>query len=271
MAFLIFSLTGCHVKSDEEHDELTIIVTIKPYKGFVEEIAGENVNIEVMVPPGVSPHTYEPSPQLLASVSRADMYVLVGSGIEFEQEWFPKINEINKDMHVINSSEGIPLSKDIDPHVWTSPENVILIAENIFKGLVKIDNENKAFYEKNKENFTKRLEELDNFIRENTKENQMFLVKHPAWGHFAKSYNLKQLSIEHEGKEPTAKNIEHIVETAKKHNISIVFASPQFSTKSAETISKEIDGKVALVDPLAIDYINNMKNVTLAFSGYKEP
>ena len=88
------------------------------------------------------------------------------------------------------------------------------------------------------------------------------MVFHPSWGYFAKRYDIEQISIEIEGKEPKPNELLQLVEEAKKHNIKIVFVAPQFSQKSAKTISQNIGANVVSIDPLSDDWKNNLIFVT---------
>ena len=257
-------------------EKVGVVVTILPQADFVDNIGGEKVNITVMVPPGADPHSYEPTPSQMVEVSKAKMYAKVGSGIEFELAWIDKIIAQNKDMLVVDCSKGVELIEMVahhhegehegehhggmDPHIWTSPLNAKIMVTNICDGLVDVDPENKDYYTQNSNEYLTKLDKLDADIRDGLSrvENRHFIVFHPAWGYFARDYNLEQIPIEIGGKEPSAKDIVHLIDEAKEHDIKIVFASPEFSVKSAETIAKEIGGRVAFIDPLARDYLNNM-------------
>ena len=243
-------------------EKIGIVVTILPLADFVENVGGEEVDITVMVPPGASPHTYELTPSQMVAVSKAKIYAKVGSGVEFELAWMDKIIEQNRNMLVVDCSRGIELI-EMDPHIWLSPLNAKIMVENICAGLTKVDPDNQSYYTQNKNRYLAKLDALDKAIRESLSEakNRRFIVFHPSWGYFARDYNLEQVPIEVGGKEPSAEDIAHLIEEALEHDIKIVFASPQFSVKSAEVIAKEIGGKVAFINPLARDYINNLSMV----------
>jgi zinc transport system substrate-binding protein len=259
-----FMLTfSCERKSEVDQEEkIRVVVTIPPLADFVKSVGKEKVEVTVMVPPGASPHTYEPTPSQLKKVSQAKMYVKVGSGVEFELVWMDKIMEVNKDMLMVNSSDGIEIAGK-DPHVWLSPANARIMVENICKGLIKVDPENEEYYVKNKNEYLQELTELDEYIKERLEgiENKKFIVYHPSWSYFAKEYGLEQIPVEHAGKEPTAKEIQNVVEKAKRYNIKVIFVSPQFTTRSAEVIAQEIGGQIMSIDPLAQSYIPNMRIV----------
>ncbi|MFH1328753.1 MAG: zinc ABC transporter substrate-binding protein [Candidatus Bathyarchaeota archaeon] len=262
-------------------EKIGVIVTIPPQAEFVEEVGGEKVQITVMVPQGANPHTYEPSYSKMEALSKAEIYAAVGSGIEFELAWMDKLTAINDNMLLVDCSkeiELIPITQDnentfevngeqgqgaMDPHIWLSPRNAKIMVENIYNGLVQIDPVNREYYAQNKDNYLKSLDALDAEIGNSLAEieNKKLMFYHPAWGYFANDYNLKSIAVEEEGKEPTAKGIISLIDEAEKYNIKVIFASPQFNVKSAEVISNEIDGRIVFVDPLAKDYVSNLRVV----------
>ena len=269
---IIFALAASALSCGQEEasDKIGVVVTLQPQAEFVESIGGEMVKITVMVPPGASPHTYEPTPGQMTEAAKAKMYAKVGSGVEFELAYMDKIAAVNKNMLVIDCSEGIQLitSDDpdepgMDPHIWVSPRNARIMVQNICAGLIQIDPENRAYYEMNRYTYLDKLDELDEEISSKLAnvQNRAFIVFHPSWGYFARDYNLEQIAIEVDGKEPSAQDIARIIEEAEQRNIKVIFASPQFNPQSAKVIAKEIDGRVILIDNLARDYIGNLKVV----------
>ncbi len=298
LAFLIAVLvliSGCVEEKPKENltqEKIIVAVTISPQAEFVEKVGGDKVKIIVMVPPGASPHTYEPAPNQMADLNNAKMYAKVGSGVEFELGWMDKITDLNKNMHVVDCSKGIELRKMTeeeekaeedghesgeeheheeggnDPHIWLSPKNAKMMVENIYNGLIEIDPDNKDYYKTNKDSYITELDKADGEISKKllNLKNRKILVFHPSWGYFCRDYNLTQIAIEKSGKEPTLQGIENLIKQAKENHITIIFASPQFSTKSAEVIANEINGNVVLIDPLERNYTENLYKVADAFS-----
>jgi zinc transport system substrate-binding protein len=223
-----------------------------------------------MIPPGGSPATYEPTSSQLKELSKAEIYVKVGSGLPFEKVWLEKIKDINEDMLLVNSSKGIdlrPMGEGMDPHVWNDPNNAIIMVDNIYKALVEVDPSNEETYTQNRDSYTEELKSLDRQIQETlgNKSGNSFMVYHPAWGYFAERYDLNMVPIETEGKEASARQLSEIITFANQENITVIFVQAQFSTQSAETVAEEIDGKVVKVDPLARNYTENMYKVSEAF------
>jgi zinc transport system substrate-binding protein len=274
---LVFiSLSGTAASSCAQEAEATtklgVVVTLLPQAEFAEKIGGDKVDVLVMVPPGASPHTYEPTPSQMVALSRARLYAKVGSGVEFELTWMDKLIAQNKKMFIVDCSKGIELQQmtvgdedepagSMDPHIWMSPRNAQIMVQNIASGLIKIDPANRDYYEQNRDTYLQILEQLDRDIRDSLSavKNRIFMVYHPAFGYFASNYNLTMLPIEAEGKEPTPAGLQHLIEQAREYNIRVVFTEPQFNPQSARVIAEAIDGRVVSIDPLARDYIENLR------------
>ena len=297
--FLIIEFSGCVQGIDRaiNDDKIGVVVSIPPQAEFVEKVGGDKVTVTVMVPPGANPHTYEPAPVQLQEVSKAKIYAKVGSGIEFELAWMDKIIKINEKMLVVDCSRGVKLIaisyesgepvayneydendkdrsnfKGIDPHIWLSPSNAKIMVENIYEGLVQIDPENQKYYERNLGSYLAELDRLDEEITRIflEKENKLIMVFHPTWTYFALDYGIKQMPIEEEGKEPTAEGIKNLIDKARKYDIKVIFASPEFSTKSAEAVAREIGGSVMLISSLKKNYVENIREAEEAFAGAME-
>mgnify|MGYP005989259449 CR=1 FL=1 len=156
-----------------------------------------------------------------------------------------------------------------DPHVWTSPENVKIIATNIYKQLSVLDEKNEPYYKKNLNTFLKEIEETDNKIKnllKDTPDHTKFMVFHPAWGYFAKTYHLEQIAIESGGKNPKPKQIAHLIDEAKEENVKAVFTAPEFSTKAAKQIAKEVGVPVVKISPLSPEWSKNLIELAKAIS-----
>jgi zinc transport system substrate-binding protein len=260
LSLVVFVLTLSCGGEKIESGRMNVVVSILPLADFAKQLGQDKIEVTVMIPPGASPHTYEPKPVQLIAVSKARVFVKAGSGVEFELAWMDKLYQINPKMMVLNSSEGLEL-EERDPHVWLSPLNAKKMVENICEGLVEIDPGNKEYYTSNKEDYLKQLDDLNEFIKVQLDDlrNKMFFVYHPAWGYLAKDYNLEQISVEREGKEPTAEEIRKVVEKVKELGDRTIFVSPQFATKGAEVVAAEIGGSVEFLDPLPQSYISDMR------------
>ena len=275
-AALAISAMSCERK-EEISEKIGVVVTILPQAEFVESVGGERVEVNVMVPPGANVHIYEPTPSQMTALAKAEMYAKVGSGMEFELVWIDKLVAVNKKMLIVDCSKGVELQEMIgeyehdgehehgvmDPHIWMSPLNVQIMVRNICDGLVQVDPDNKPYYERNRDAYLQKLAELDQIIRDGLSglTNRRFMVYHPAFGYFAREYNLTMIPIEEEGKEPTAAGLAHLIEQAKEHDIKVIFAEPQFNPQSAEVIAGAIGGRVVFINPLAQNYIANLRSL----------
>jgi len=261
-----------------------VIVSIVPQKLFVEKIAGDKAEVTVMVKTGSSPHNYQPKPSQMKEVSKADIYFSIG--VEFEKVWLPKFQHQNHNMLLVDSSQGIEKNHDhhscshehhedeasIDPHVWVDPINVKTIAKNIYETLIKVDANNSDFYKKNYEAYLVELEQLDSDIKKILKETPKgsnFMVFHPSWGYFAKRYNLTQLPVEVEGKEPKMKALIGIIKKAKKAKVQAIFTQPEFSDKASKNIANNLKIEVIKASPLAENWTENLKMLAKAIAKKK--
>ena len=254
---------GCMETHLEEEEKISVVVTIPPLAEFVEKIGGYKVRVMVMVPPGADPHAYEPTPGQLEEVSHAMIYVKVGSGIEFELTWMDNLLEMNRSMFIVDCSRGIQLipsgdsvSSSFDPHIWLSPRNAQIMVQTIYEALIFLDPEHEGYYEENTRSYIAELSTLDEELTQifSRSPGKKIMVLHPAWTYFCSEYGIQQIPIEKEGKEPTPKGIAQVVEQARLYGITVIIASPEFNTESAEVIAREIDGRVVLVSPLEKSY-----------------
>lgn len=279
--------------------KVPVFVSIVPQKYFVQQIGKDLVDIQVMVLPGANPHIYEPKPQQMAAVSKASLYFSIG--VPFEKFWLPKIVATHPDLRVVPTDLGIkklpmqphrhsdeeehpttaanekavPHSEDEDhsesgipdPHIWTSPPLVALQAQTILTALQEVDPEHRAAYAANYEAFIADINALDTDLRRAFagREGLQFMVLHPAWGYFAQTYGLEQVSVEIEGKDPKPAQLQKLINHARARGIKVVFVQPQFSTKSAELIAREIGGQIVFADPLAEDWFGNMREIAQKF------
>ncbi|SKB11640.1 Periplasmic solute binding protein [Planktothrix sp. PCC 11201] len=274
------------IADETVNNTVDITVSIMPQKYFVEKIGGKNVRVNVMIPPGVDLHNYEPKPQQLQSLNDSKAYI--ATGIAFETAWIDRIKAANQKMLIIDSSQGIeriPMIENyhqgenhqaeetLDPHIWLSPKLVKTQAKNIYDGLVKIDPKRQAEYQVNLNHFITEIDQLDQQISQKLAplKNRKFIVFHPAWGYFAKDYNLEQESIEVGGQEPSAAELANLISEAKQENIKVIFAQPEFNPSSAETIAKEIGGKVIFVSDLEENWSTNLLQVSELLSQTLKP
>ena len=263
-------------------EPIPVFVSILPQKYFVERIGGEQVKVEVMVDPGESPATFNPNPKKMSLLSQAKLYFSIG--VPFETIWIDRIQSIHSNLQFVplhdeahdksgtDQGHGHPSRHShgsSDPHIWTSPAKVKLMAKKIKEILVRAEPQKEKYFEANLRAFHNDLDALDRDIREilARSDNHRFLVFHPAWSYFAEDYGLEQISIEDGGKEPGARTLQKIIEKGKKLGIKVIFVQKQFSLSIAKKIAKMIGATVREMDPLAEDYLENMRLTATAISG----
>jgi zinc transport system substrate-binding protein len=281
----ISSLTACSsasVKEIQIEKPLQVTVSIVPQKYFVERIGGDKVTVNTMIQPGIDPHTYEPKPEQLKTTAQSQAYFKIG--VSLEDAWKDRLKSVNNRMLIVDTSQGIdkiPLTAEhnhhdhekehredkvtLDPHIWLSPKRVKVQAETIYKTLAQLDPDHQTIYQANLEKFSQELNALDREIQQNLAavKNKKFLVFHPEWGYFAKDYGLEMIAIEVEGNEPSAAQLGELIKQAKKDNIKVIFAQPEFSQKSAETIAREIGGQVITISVFDGNWSENLRQVSL--------
>ncbi|MBV5308222.1 metal ABC transporter solute-binding protein, Zn/Mn family [Chromatium okenii] len=265
-------------------EPLHIFVSVLPQQTFVERIGGSHVIAEALVKPGANPHTYEPTPSQIKRLANADLYIRIG--IPFETAWLPRIQAANPQLKIIDARDGIALQRlaaheddahdaanekpahdhasvELDPHLWTSPLLVKQMAVTMETALADIDSTHAADYRANLAAFTAELDVLDHEIRAELigLRQRRFMVFHPAWGYFAAAYGLEQITIEHAGKEPSARQLVALIEQAQREAVHVILVQPQFSPKAAAQVAQAIDGKVESIDPLAADYFATLRRI----------
>ncbi len=294
---LLSTLSACQPTSRTNvvDDSRTIVtVSILPQAYFVERIGGDAVEINVMVGPGEEPHTYEPKPDQMRALSYAKLFFTIGT--EYEEAWLPRFRDVNPDLIFIDNADGIqrlplsdphqhddhaeyqedhsdesdPLSDEhgLDPHVWLAPANGKQIALNILNALKKEAPEHANIFQANYDALISDIDRLDQNIHSILEdvEQRTFMVFHPAWGYFAAQYNLTQIPIQIGGQEPSATELADIIALARSENIRVIFIQPTFSTANAEAIAQEINAEIAVVDPLAQNWLENLETVAAAFA-----
>lgn len=266
-----------------QNQEPRCFVSILPLKYIVEEIVGQDLQINVLVPAGASPETFEPTPRQFVDLNKALLIFNVGL-IDFETSLINKIQDQTK---VVNLSRGIdliegccshgkhPLQPDsaenrtkphahgIDPHVWTSPKALQIMAKNAFEA-IEAQFPDSTKYRENYLNLIEKLKSLDRqthdkIIRSGVK---YFIVYHPALTYYARDYGIRQVAIEADGKDPSARQIGEIIRNARNDGVNKIFYQNQFPKSVVEIIARDIDARYIEIDPLAEQVIENINHIT---------
>ena len=247
-------------------------VSIAPQAYLVERVGGASVTVGVLVPPGQNYHTFEPTPKQLAGLAEAMIYFRLG--LAFETRLLEKAGAANTGLRVVDMCKGIALrpmmehdehetSGALDPHVWLNPLNAKILAANVCEGLSAADPAHAAEFARNLAALEQDLDAAHERITQLLApfKGGSFYVYHPAFGYFADAYGLKQVPVEIDGKEPTAKQLGELMTKARADRVRVILVQQQFPKKSAEAVAKEIGGAVVSVDPLAHDFLAMIEDI----------
>lgn len=268
-----FILSGCFSGAQKPKEKI-LFVSILPLKYFADKIVGDAYKVEVTVPPGAGPETYSPTPKQMMMLGEASAYFSIGY-LGFEQSLLENFKSTNPDLQFFVTSKRIDLIKEetqhgdhehmegVDPHIWSSPKAARLIALNIYEGIIKIDPANIETYHKNLDILLAEISKVDSTVTSllAIATSKKFIIFHPALGYFARDYGFEQLSIEFEGKVPSPKHLQTVIETAKSENIKFVLIQKEFDQENAEIIAKETGSKIIQIDPLDYNWPEQMVSI----------
>ena len=257
--------------SNDDETKPVITVTLEPQRYFTEAIAGDKFKVVSMVPKGSSPETYDPIPQQLVSLGDSKAYFRIGY-IGFEQTWMDRLMNNTPHIQVFDTSKGIDLilnnddhghahdhnSHDghihaVEPHVWNSTSNALIIAGNTYKALSQLDKANEPYYRNRYDSLCQRIQHTDSLIRR-------------PLSYFARDYGLHQISIEEGGKEPSPAHLKALIDVCQAENVGVIFVQPEFDKRNAETIAQQTGTKVVPINPLSYDWEEEMLNVAKALA-----
>ena len=266
----LFILSGCG-NTTQKSEKPILTVTLEPLRYFTEAIAGDNYEVVSMVPKGGSPESYDPTPQQLVNLSKSQAYFRIGY-IGFEQAWMKKLEANCPNMKIYDTSKGIDLIRDkghwhgdhfheggVEPHVWNSTQNALIIADNIYQALCELDSTHQEDYQKRLDVLKQTIRQTDANVRtllENA--DSTFLIYHPALSYFARDYGLKQVSIEEGGKEPSPAQLKALIETCRNENVHTIFVQQEFDQRNAQLISNELGVNIVSINPLSYDWVKEM-------------
>ena len=263
---------------------LPVAATILPLGDFCQKIGGDLVQVQVLIPPGASPHAFEPAPSVMARASQARVFVYIGAGLE---PWATKLLRSRgpDNLVVVEAARGIPLlgmsphhhghppagAGDHDdhhpgeaaapdshlagnPHIWLDPVLAQEICRKIARAFIQADPGHRAQYEANLNTYLAALTELNQEIEATARTWRLrdFVSFHPSFSYFARRYNLHEVGTIEEapGREPTPRHLQDLVAAIRRYGIKVVFAEPQLNPRVAEVIAQEAGVKVLRLDPM---------------------
>lgn len=256
-------------------------VSILPQAYFVQRVGGRQVKVMVMVPPGRSPATYDPTPRQMADLGKARAYFRIG--VPFERAFLPKLRANYPRMKIVDTAKGVKLrfldqsdgheqntgarhqhgKGSPDPHIWLNPILVKIQAANICRALKKLDPAHSTQYDQGLKSFAADLDALNIRLAGVLRplKGKILFVFHPAFGYFTDAYGLRQRAIETGGKSPGPRHLAKLIDEAKRQKVKVIFVEPQFDEKTARAMAKAIGGAVVPLDPLAENYLKNMEKI----------
>ena len=261
--------------------KLLVAATIVPLGDFCQKIGGDLVQVQVLIPPGASPHLFEPAPSVMASASQARVFVYIGAGLE---PWAARLLSArrNSGQVVVEAAQGLQLLQEThhhgheepgpkpaashheeeaspdhqggNPHIWLDPVLAQDICRKIAAALIQVDPNHRARYEANLQEYLAALEALHQEIQQRARAWTLrdFVSFHPSFSYFARRYNLHEVGVIEEapGREPTPRQLQDLVAAVRRSGIRVVFAEPQFNPRVAEVIAQEAGVKVLMLDPM---------------------
>jgi len=281
---LIISIAGCGPTSADRPGDgrLRVFAGIPPLAYLVEQIGGQQVDVEVLVRPGQDPHTFEPTPRQVSALSRARLFFQIG--MPFENALLAKLRRSTPRMTIVNCAAGVekrtmddpcrervagqdhdrPRRRGVpDPHVWLSPPLLKTQAENVAAALARADPAHAERYERNLAALVERIDAAHRRIERTMApyRGRTFFVFHPGFGYFADAYGLKEEAIEAAGRSPSPKQLQTLIERARAEGVKTVFVQPQFDPHGARAIAEAIGGETVPIDGLAKDVLHNLEDI----------
>ena len=259
--------------------KVNVSVSFNAMKELTKAVGGDKVNISVIIPDGTEPHGYEPKAQDLIDLSKADVFVYNGFGME---TWADKAvkSANNPKLIAVEASKGAkPIADEdadeikeygqYDPHLWLSLKGAEIETKNIRDALVKADAADKSYFDKNCKTFTGKLENLFQEYNKKFKEtpHKSFVTGHAAFAYFCRDFGLTQNSVENvfaEG-EPSAKQLSQLIAYCKKNKVTTIFAEDMASPQVSKTLAEQVGAKVETIHTMessegSKDYLERMQD-----------
>ncbi|MBB65511.1 MAG: metal-binding protein [Waddliaceae bacterium] len=267
--FVTFSSCQSSAKAEKPNIE----VSIAPYRYFVERLIGEHITVDLLVPIGANSHSFEPTPQQAMRVANADLWLRIGDA--FEDRIISAVRDLKKSPKIVDLRDGIDLIAEEtlhhhdhshsgkDPHTWLSPALMKHQLQIIVSELEALYPEHASLITENFIILNKELDDLDLYLRKSLSRvvNRSMMVSHGAFAYFCREYNLQQIAIEWEGRDPLPQQLTHTIQMAREHSIKKIYVQPQFSQKGATLIAHELGAELVLIDPYSEDYFSNLRRL----------
>ncbi len=273
MMSVLGTITGCGTVKKEE-GKITVVTTLFPQYDFVRQIAGDRVNVKLLLQPGIEAHSYDPSPSDLGAINESDLFIYTG---KYMETWAADmISSLERDVTVLDLSKDIKLAEEehgredgavgesssegsgehyhvYDPHIWTSLENASVMVSNIAGTLSELDPENEKYYMENSEKYIGELRLLESQLKEIVANADYKTVY--FGGKFAMYYFTEELGLDYisafdsctSETEPSARLVAKIVDAVKEDQAPVVYYEELSNHKAADAICAETGAKALLL------------------------
>lgn len=258
------------------HGEIVrAFVSIPPQLEFVRKIGGDRVAVEVLLARGQSPHSFDPPPRTVARLGESRFFFR--AGVPYEDRLAGRLTELFTGLEVVDTREGIEL-RDIgggrdgegdDPHTWLDPKLVKIQTQTICEALIRADRACAATYRANLASYHRELDSLSSEIGGLLApyRGRSVYVHHPAFGYFLDAFGLGQEAVQLGGREPSARELAALVDKMRAERVRTLFVQPEFPSPVADALSMALDCKVVRIDPLAPDYMDNLRRMAALIAG----
>lgn len=269
---LLAGLAACGNAKPAPSQKPLVLVSIAPYKLFASRIGGDCIEAQSIVPQSANAHTFEPTPRQREGLLQARIWFKIGE--PFEKPLIPllpknsRIVDLREGIEMIATEEGASCrhcaADGEDRHIWMSPSLAKRQAETIARTLSAEFPEHREVFEERLSALLADFDKLDSRIRETLQDakNRSLLVSHPAFGYFCRDFDLKQLSVEVEGKDPRPRHLEHLLQTAKADRPAVALALPQHNNKGVQLLAQELGMRMQIIDPYSSDYFSMMQELS---------
>lgn len=272
-------MSGC---GESKKKDDVVSVSILPVQYFIDQLTDNALEVNVMVPQGSSHGTYSPTARQMQRLSDSGIYFRIGS-LGYEQAFIRRLHELNPKMKEVNLSNHVELIRGmpivhgdhvheggVDPHIWMSPAAMLSLLPVIKDALVEVYPEYQETVEANYPALYADVERAHLHMQEITQNitQKRFMIFHPALTYLARDYGMEQVSIEHEGKEPSPGQLSQLIRQARAETIPIIFIQEEYDQRNAELVAAETGARVIQINPLSYDWLKEMNDLMEVFKQY---
>lgn len=278
---IVSSLLFISCSKAESDTTATISVSVEPQRFLLQQIVGDEYDINVLLPPGVNPESFEPSISLFKNLQHSQIYFMTGQ-LPFEQACLNKFHANFPDLRIVDATPQLSLLADThchhegdehgdhhheaDPHVWTSVKNLKGMSEQMWREMVRINPKKRELFTANYGKLCRRLEALQDSLSHilSSDRDYSFVIWHPSLSYMAHDYGLTQIAVESEGKEVSPLAMRHVIDDARSHHAAVMIVEEEFSPHSAISANADLRLPVVEVSLMQGDIFNTLINIAHA-------